>query len=103
MYHNLHNVVGPHICHVHSLSEGLATDHCLVIMMSNRLFFRLNFKPKALHDGGSVGWSLTNLVSKSVRFSVAELFSKKKGFVTEVWTFVFMHSTLFPVSPLLMG
>ena len=72
-------------------------------MMSNRLFFRLNSKPKALHDGGSVGWSLTNLVSKSVRFSVAELFSKKKGFVTEVWTFVFMHSTLFPVSPLLMG
>lgn len=42
------------------------------------LAVRLNSKPKALHDGESVGWSVTNLVSKSVRFSVAELFSKKK-------------------------
>lgn len=49
-------------------------------MLSNRLFFRLDSKPKALHGGECVGWSVTNLVSKSVRFSVAELFSKKKGF-----------------------
>ena len=50
---------------VHSLPNGLAIDHCqcLVITCSDNVFFfpRLDSKPEALHDGESVGWSVTIL------------------------------------------